>query len=109
MIVGCLEGGPPVARRMAAYALSKVAAEQRSGSGAERVMAEALGAALADPEPEVRRAALVALRRLPGVPEPVRTKVTGMTQDPDLHVRRTALAVLKTWYSDARDNWQGKA
>lgn len=79
----------PTARKMAAYCLGAV--------GAFTSVVGELAAALPDPERDVRRAVILAIDKLPEVPEPVRTAVAAYREDPDVFVQRTAKAVAAKW------------
>ncbi|HEY8347334.1 MAG TPA: HEAT repeat domain-containing protein [Symbiobacteriaceae bacterium] len=85
MVVETLQSPDPTARKMAAYCLG--------GMGAYTAVEAPLTGALRDPHREVRRAALLALNRLPSLsPEAIR-QMALLRFDPDPQVRRTAEAV----------------
>jgi len=84
-----LQSPVPAARKMAAYCLGAM--------GAYADVAGALAGRLADPDRDVRRAAVLALNRLPRVPADVQRQVVSLRQDPDQFVRRAADAVARRW------------
>lgn len=85
VVVGTLSDPNPIARRMAAYCLGALGKD-----GAGEAPLEPL---LADADPTVRRAALLALARLPALSQEMLTQVAALQADPDPFVRRTAAAV----------------
>ncbi len=78
-----------VARKMAAYCLGAM--------GEYAHVAADLAERLADPERDVRRAAVLALNRLPHVDPAIQRAVARLRQDPDEFVRRAADAVAARW------------
>lgn len=84
MILQSLQSPNPIARRMAAYCL---------GALGTAAMEQTLLAALADADPTVRRAALLALHRLASLSPEALSHMAALQADPDLFVRRTAAAV----------------
>jgi len=81
-------GSPdPLARKMATYCLGAM--------GAFAPVEDDLANRLADPDRDVRRAALLALNRQPQVSDPVRDQIAALCADPDPFVQRTAAAVAK--------------
>lgn len=85
MVTEALASPQPLARKMAAYCLGAM--------GGYAPVEGALADCLGDPERDVRRAAIVALGKLPAVSAAVRRRVADLRADPDEHVRRTAAAV----------------
>lgn len=84
-----LRDGEPRARKMAAYCLGAM--------GAYADVEATLTAGLSDPDRDVRRAAVVALQKLPRVSPAAGRQVAALRQDPDPFVRRTADAVARRW------------
>jgi HEAT repeat protein len=89
MVKETLADPNPTARKMAAYCLGAV--------GAFAPVVDELAAALPDPEFDVRRAVILAIDKLPSVPESVQVAVAAFRRDPDLFVQRTAAAVAAKW------------
>lgn len=77
----------PLGRRMAVYCLGAM--------GGFAPVEPALADLLTDPERDVRRAAILAISKLPEVSIPAKQRIAAMRQDPDLFVQRTADAVAK--------------
>lgn len=86
--LGALGAG---ARKMAAYCLGAM--------GQYAPVEGALAGALADPERDVRRAAILALDKLPALSAGTLVQIQALEADPDLMVRRTATAVAAKWAS----------
>lgn len=86
MAVATLRSESPLARKMAAYCLGAM------GEYAE--VAEPLAERLGDPDRDVRRAAVIAIGKLPRRPAELLARVAALHRDPDLFVRRTAAAVI---------------
>lgn len=89
MVKRALHAPEPRARKMAAYCLGAM--------GEYADVAEALAGRLADPDRDVRRAAILALNRLPRVDAGVQQAVARLRHDPDKFVRRAADAVVSRW------------
>jgi hypothetical protein len=89
LVKATLRDPNPITRKMAAYCLGAV--------GAFAPVVEELAAALPDPERDVRRAVILAIDKLPEVPEGVRAAVAAHREDPDVFVQRTAGAVAAKW------------
>jgi HEAT repeat protein len=89
MVKGLLHDPNPTARKMAAYCLGAM--------GKFTPVAAELASSLTDPDRDVRRAAIVALDKLPDVPEAVQQAVAERRSDPDPFVQRTASAVAAKW------------
>lgn len=89
MVKSTLQDPNPIARKMAAYGLGAI--------GAFAPALDELVAALPDPERDVRRAVILAIDKLPAVPEAVRERVAAYREDPDIFVQRTAGAVAAKW------------
>lgn len=85
MVKETLVSPNPLARKMATYCLGAM--------GGYAPVETALSECLGDPERDVRRAAIVALSKLPEVSAAMRNRVAELRADPDEHVRRTAAAV----------------
>lgn len=89
LVKGTLRDSNPIARKMAAYCLGAV--------GAFAPVVDELVAALPDPEADVRRAVILAIDKLPSVPEAVQAAVAAYREDQDVFVQRTANAVAGKW------------
>jgi len=89
MVRRTLRAPVPNARKMAAYCLGAM--------GEYADVAADLADRLADPDRDVRRAAVLALNRLPHVDAAIRQAVARLRQDPDEFVRRAADAVAARW------------
>lgn len=89
MVKATLQAREPLARKMAAYCLGAM--------GAFADVEGSLADGLRDPERDVRRAAVVALQKLPQVGPAVPGQVAALRQDPDPFVRRAADAVARQW------------
>lgn len=89
MVKATLGASEPRARKMAAYCLGAM--------GAFAEVEATLADALRDPERDVRRAAVVALQKLPRVGPAVPQQVAALRADPDEFVRRAADAVARQW------------
>jgi hypothetical protein len=85
MAVAALRSENPLARKMAAYCLGAM------GEYAE--VESPLAERLADPDRDVRRAAILALDKLPHRSPEVKVRIAALHGDPDEFVRRTAAAV----------------
>jgi len=85
LVMDALRSANPVTRKMAAYCLGAMG----SYTPVETVLAEGLD----DAERDVRRATVVAIDKLPAVSAAIRSRVVNLQADPDLYVRRTAVAV----------------
>jgi HEAT repeat protein len=85
-----LEDPVAAVRRRALDALSTTATRARRGSRATPETGEAIAASLVDRNPAVRAMAITALAHLPGAS---REPLAALTEDPDLHVRRTLASV----------------
>lgn len=85
LVKGALLNGLPLARRMAAYALAAI--------GCYSSVESELVQALKDPDRNVRRAAVLALGKLPAVSRESVAAVAALQSDPDVFVGRAARAV----------------
>lgn len=84
---GALAGDKPTARKMGAYCLGAM--------GEYTAVADSLAGALADGERDVRRAAILALDKLPRLSPQTLDRIAALREDPDVYVRRSADAVAR--------------